>query len=88
MGRESDRARSGLVSGPWWGDPLEELEGRGTRRAFWVAHSGGFEGDKRKWGVQGANSTLMQARDDEAEWGDGGDQEVWTAVTIVQMPVS
>lgn len=41
-----------------------------------------------KWGVQGGNSTVMQARDDEPEWGDSGDQEVWTVVNIVQMPVS
>lgn len=88
MGREmTELGQDWSVDHGGGGNPLE-LEGRGTRRAFWVAHSGGFEGDARKWGVQGANSTLMQARDDEAEWGDGGDQEAWTAVSIVQMPVS
>ena len=30
-------------------------------------------------GSSGSERLTNQARDDEAEWGDGGDQEVWTA---------
>lgn len=53
------------------GTHWRSLKGGGTRRVHfgWLIQEDLGERMRGEWGVQGANSTLMQARDNEAEWG-------------------